>query len=462
MNLSELLGKFKTFVYRLTSTHDEVDTLSAEARIRSGIWFRGTNVWILVCSVVIASVGLNVNSIPVIIGAMLISPLMGPIIGMGLSLGINDSRLLADSLKNFLVMVAISLASATVYFMLSPLNLVDPTELVARTSPTLYDILIALFGGIAGIIENSRKDRGTVISGVAIATALMPPLCTAGYGLANGNFHFFFGAMYLFLINTVFILLATYIVAIYFPFQKNHQETHNKKYRTISSLIVVLLAVPSVISGVAMVQNNNFERQVRAFVVDNKTFGNSYIYDFSISKGKGRKAVIYFTGSELSADERAALLASAERHGISAERMDLRSNTFGRRTEKVDELVSGIYRRADAEMAVKNDRIKELEEQVRVLSGETIPYVQVTRELRYKYPQVRSLSMGRGMEVRLSGPAASDTLSRSAPTDSLSTKPRLSVDVITSVPLSRGELEEIATWLRMRLNDTTVVVRNPR
>ena len=165
----------KRLVKKYIYVYDQIDTESAAERIKSGIWFKGPNVWILAFSIVIASVGLNVNSTAVIIGAMLISPLMGPIVGTGLALGTNDTDLLKLSAKNLLVMVVIALIASTLFFILSPLSLVNPTELEARTSPTIYDVLIALFGGLAGIFEQSRKERGTVLSGVAIATALMPP-----------------------------------------------------------------------------------------------------------------------------------------------------------------------------------------------------------------------------------------------------------------------------------------------
>ena len=184
---------------------EQVDVAAAASNIRSNIYFRGPNVWILAFSIIIASVGLNVNSTAVIIGAMLISPVMGPIMGMGLGLGVNDTRLLGDSFRNLLIMVIISLLASSLFFLLSPLNLANPTELAARTSPSIYDVLIALFGGFAGILEHARKEKGTVMSGVAIATALMPPLCTAGFGLAKANWHFFFGAMYLFTINAIFM-----------------------------------------------------------------------------------------------------------------------------------------------------------------------------------------------------------------------------------------------------------------
>ncbi|MBP5721069.1 MAG: DUF389 domain-containing protein, partial [Bacteroidales bacterium] len=176
------MNKFTRYLRHVVYLEDDIDRNMAAAAIKKNIAFRGPNVIILACAIIIASVGLNVNSIPVIIGAMLISPVMGPIIGFGLGLGTNDTDLLKSSFKNFLVMVVISIAVASLYFLISPLRLSNPSELLARTRPTIYDVLIALFGGAAGMLEHSRRERGTVLSGVAIATALMPPLCTVGYG----------------------------------------------------------------------------------------------------------------------------------------------------------------------------------------------------------------------------------------------------------------------------------------
>ena len=159
---------------------EDLDVESASESIKKNIHFRGANVFILACAIIIASVGLNLNSIPVIIGAMLISPLMGPILGFGMGLGTNDMKLVKQALTNFFVMVGISIIASTLYFLISPLRLGNQSELLARTNPTIYDVMIALFGGLAGILETSRKDKGKVLSGVAIATALMPPLCTVG------------------------------------------------------------------------------------------------------------------------------------------------------------------------------------------------------------------------------------------------------------------------------------------
>ena len=294
--IPSFLKRMRRLVRYYAYIFEDVDTESAAQRIKAGIWFRGPNVWILAFAIVLASVGLNVNSTAVIIGAMLVSPLMGPIIGMGLSLGTNDVDLLKSAAKNLLVMVIISLAASTLFFILSPLSLVNPTELEARTSPTIYDVIIAFFGGLAGILENSRKERGTVLSGVAIATALMPPLCTAGYGLANLNMHFFFGALYLFIINSFFITLATFLMVKYLRFHTVagiSEHSAIKRRRIISGVLAIIL-VPSIWSAFRLIESNNFERNVHSFVEDNRLVAPStYIYEYKVN---GHKADISLAG----------------------------------------------------------------------------------------------------------------------------------------------------------------------
>ena len=189
---------------------DKDNELATVDSIRKGVEFKGANLWILIFAIFMASLGLNVNSTAVIIGAMLISPLMGPIMGVGLSVGLNDFELMKRSLKSFLITTAFSVTTATIFFLLAPIA-GSQSELLARTSPTIYDVFIALFGGLAGVVALSTKEKGNVIPGVAIATALMPPLCTAGYGLASGNLIYFLGAFYLYFINSVFISLATFL-----------------------------------------------------------------------------------------------------------------------------------------------------------------------------------------------------------------------------------------------------------
>jgi uncharacterized hydrophobic protein (TIGR00271 family) len=336
---------------------------AASENIRSSIYFRGPNVWILGTAIIIASVGLNVNSIPVIIGAMLISPLMGPIIGMGLAIGTNDVDLLKTAAKNVLVMVLISLGASTLFFLLSPLDLINPTELEARTSPTIYDVLIALFGGLAGILENSRKERGTTIAGVAIATALMPPLCTAGYGLSCLNMHFFLGAMYLFIINAVFITLATYVMVKYLRFKTvtGIDPALAVKRRNLMSTIIAIVVIPSIISAIVMVKDNNFERNVEAFVRENRLVSRSYIYDWRIYNDHGRKVEISLTGEPLSFEAQTAFYASARAHKIKDNQLVIKEHSLGMTGEEMNEMIREIYDKTDRDMAEKEAQLDHIQ-----------------------------------------------------------------------------------------------------
>lgn len=352
----------RTFRY-YANIYDHIDTEDAAQRIKSGIWFRGPNVWILAFSIVIASAGLNVNSTAVIIGAMLISPLMGPIIGLGLALGTNDVDLLKLAAKNLLVMVVISLVASTLFFLLSPLELINPTELQARTRPTIYDVLIALFGGLAGILENSRKERGTVIAGVAIATALMPPLCTAGYGLSCLHFKFFFGAMYLFIINTVFITLATYVMVKYLRFKavSGLDPVVAKKRRNTISALIAVVVIPSIISAIGMIQDNNFERNVEAFVQENRLVSRSYIYDYRIYNDRGRKVEFSLTGEPMSYEAQTAFFASARSYKIKDSQIIIKEHSLGMTEEEMNALVRGVYDKTDREMAEKEEQLDRLQ-----------------------------------------------------------------------------------------------------
>ena len=246
---------------------DKTDETAIVEQISDGVTFRGANLWVLIFAIFIACLGLNLNSTAVIIGAMLISPLMGPIIGMGLAVGRADLELLKRSLINYGVSTVISVLTAALYFQLTPLTEAQ-SELLARTSPTLYDVLIALFGGAAGILALSTGGKGNVIPGVAIATALMPPLCTAGYGLAMGEWSFFFGACYLFFINTVFIALATYLGVRLLQFQPK-QFVDKARLAVVNryiAVIVVVTMLPAVYMTTQIIRQSVFENHVKQFV----------------------------------------------------------------------------------------------------------------------------------------------------------------------------------------------------
>jgi uncharacterized hydrophobic protein (TIGR00271 family) len=356
---------------KVTNINGHIDTDDAAERIKNSIWFQGPNVWILAFSIVIASVGLNVNSTAVIIGAMLISPLMGPIIGIGLSLGTYDFDLLREALKNLLIMVLISLAASTFFFLISPLSLVNATELEARTSPTIYDVLIALFGGLAGILENSRKERGTVLSGVAIATALMPPLCTAGYGLAHLSARFFFGALYLFLINCVFITIATYLMVRYLHFRKvdNPNPVISSRRIRLMSLILFLFIAPSLWSAFNLIRSNNFERNVRDFVTEKRVYGKTYLYDYRIVRDKGRKVTLFITGNTLSQADSTNIYMTAAKWDIRPDQLRLVHQNIGMSQDEMNAMIRGIYDHTNYELTRKEQEMEALKTRIDSLTS---------------------------------------------------------------------------------------------
>lgn len=280
-----LLQQIKFFLIRhfdlRQEKEDEEETIES---LKKGVEFRGTNLWVLIFAIFLASLGLNTNSTAVIIGAMLISPLMGPIMGFGLGLGIADFELVKRSLRNYLTATLFSVVTATIYFLISPISEAQ-SELLARTSPTIYDVLIAFFGGLAGIVAGSTKSKGNVIPGVAIATALMPPLCTAGFGLATGNLSYFLGAFYLYFINTVFISLSTYIVVRVLKYP--HKEFLDKKramvVRRYMMIIVTCTIIPSLYLTYRVLRTTVFEEQVKSFVNKELDFPNTQVLSRTVA-----------------------------------------------------------------------------------------------------------------------------------------------------------------------------------
>lgn len=415
-----------------------IDTEAAEKAIRSSIYFRGPNAWILAIATIIASIGLNVNSIPVVIGAMLISPLMGPIFGLGLGLGVNDMTLLKSSGKNLLVMVCISLAASFLYFLITPLSLSNPTELLARTNPTIYDVLIALFGGFAGILEQCRKEKGTVFSGVAIATALMPPLCTAGFGLASGNLGYFLGALYLFFINCLFIMLATYISVKYFRFRQTEYDDQATGRRTkrISSILIILFIVPSIWSAVTLIRQNNFEENAIAFVEQSKTYSRSIIYDYRIDHSEGSVIELFFTGDPLDEKTKETIRKTAEEYGIKESQLIINDHTYSNDTNDI-ELVKGIYDKMDEEIAKRDEEIRRLKEELRTSKGVDIPYSQIVREMKNNYPSIEEVHITHGAGVTA---------------DSLQLNESMIVLVTSSARLSEEDSTRLNDWLKIRLD----------
>lgn len=268
-NVGELMSGILDFIKSTLSLHHgKYDYKTVVDQTKENVVFEGYNVWILICSIVVASIGLDVNSVAVVIGAMLISPLMGPIRGIGFGVGMNDFPLLISSFKNFGVMVGISLVTSFIYFLISPIDNFTNEQILARTEPNFLDAMIAFFGGLAGIIAATNGKNDTVVSGVAIATALMPPLCTAGYGLANGEWTYFLGASYLFLLNSLFIALSTVLLLRYLRFPKREyvSDAVERKVQNYTVVILVLIIAPSAYLFYRMAKRSSFETNTTLFV----------------------------------------------------------------------------------------------------------------------------------------------------------------------------------------------------
>lgn len=379
-------------LHALVSIHNGLDVETAMLTMRKNIKFKGMNVWILACAIVIASIGLNVNSVAVIIGAMLISPLMGPIIGFGLALGTNDIQLMKSSLGNLATMVIISIIASALFFLLSPLNLMYQSELLARTNPTIYDVLVAFFGGIAGALEASRRDKGTVISGVAIATALMPPLCTVGYGLSVLDFHYISGALYLFAINCIFVALATFLVVKYLRFPKYAEADEKKSARvkTLATVILIAMIVPSVLSAIKVVRENDFNIRASRFVETHKTIDGVLVYDYSTDpSGSDPVICIQTAGRPLSMEEKMLLQSEARQ-------MCRNENT---RLEFNESSLLGLDDSSEFEKQVYcdlNAQLQAMRDSVSVYKSLQLPHRQIESEMYALFPQVDTFQLARG------------------------------------------------------------------
>ena len=443
------MNKFTRFLRLLVNMRDHVDVDAAAVNIRNGIHFRGPNVYILACAIIIASVGLNLNSIPVIIGAMLISPVMGPILGFGMGLGTNDTILVRDALKNFAVMVVISILASSIFYLVSPLELEQQTELLARTNPTLYDVFIALFGGFAGILENSRKEKGgTVIPGVAIATALMPPLCTVGYGLAHLDWHFIVGAFYLFIINTVFITLATFVSVRYLLHFTPVGEDEAKRKRNTRwvTVILLLLLVPSVFSAVEMIKDNNFARNARLLVQQNKNLGKSFIYDYHADiETKPSTLNLYLAGEKLESSAREQLYLNAEEIGITRAQIVIHEDAaFQNEVMSESELIRSMIDSHNDEIRRLTGQVDSLSTAIEFYKAQQLPSELITREIAAQYDGVTEVTLTRGQRVKTTDGKAA---------------PAIVAIVRSTQPLQDAERERIEQWLRVRLgiDDVTVI-----
>ncbi len=419
--------------------HEKEELQTVITNIDNGVVFRGTNLWVLIFAIFVASLGLNVNSTAVIIGAMLISPLMGPIMGIGLGIGINDVALLRKAIYNYAIATGVALTTSTIFFLLSPLNDAH-SEILARTSPTIYDVLIALFGGLAGIVATSSKQKGNVIPGVAIATALMPPLCTAGYGLATLQFQFFYGAFYLFIINTVFIALATFIIVrlLHFPYKHLQNKNAEKMAHRIVWVVVLATLLPSIYFGYDLVQQNRFTKNANRFITYEAHFANDYLLNKKID-AKLRKITLVFGGKEILPEEIEQLKGELKKYNLPNASLEVKQGFAYLAENKNSEKNEQLSQLTEA-LAIKEENEKKLLFQIDSIKKQDILNTQVFAEIKAQYPLVKNGIIQ--PSVIIGGNTAG--------------KKTVVILLSLSANLSSKEKIKLENWLKVRLNQPNI------
>lgn len=356
--------------------------------VTSNISFRGSNLWILACAIIIASVGLNVNSTAVIIGAMLISPLMGPIVGAGFALGTYNFPLLKKSFKNLIIATVVSLLVSALYFYISPFKDVQ-SELLARTSPNIYDVLIAFFGGLVGVIAITRVEKGNPIPGVAIATALMPPLCTAGFGIATFNISYFAGAFYLYTINCFFICIATFLVVKYLKYPSSIVDSkYEKRIRYSITLLIIVMIVPSSYLAYNLFNEKKFTKTAELFL--QKEFeknGYTLIYKKINYNADPRTIDVAFLNKKFTAAEIESYNKMLTDNGLINTRLDIKQNNSDLKSEILSEINKNNTNLSEKDISISKLRME--------LDDYKVSDSTLGKELKILYPDMSDVSYGK-------------------------------------------------------------------
>lgn len=427
------LSKLKDFL-NLHQGEDQKEKVLEN--VIANISFRGANLWILACAIVIASVGLNVNSTAVIIGAMLISPLMGPIVGAGFALGTYDFGLLKKSLKNLVIATLVSLFVSFLYFSLSPFKEAQ-SELLARTSPNIYDVLIAFFGGMVGVIAITRVEKGNPIPGVAIATALMPPLCTAGYGLAIGSLSYFGGAMYLYMINCFFICISTFLIVKFLKYPSVSFLNEGKKKRitrTITLLILVMI-VPSFYLAYALLQEKKFTQQVNTFIQNELVQkGYTLIYEKTKFNQRPKKIELAFLDKKFSKPELIDLKSKLLLYNIDNTELLIRQDS----TDLKRDILAEISRRSE-NVSEKDIAIQNLRKELTAYKFED---QELIKEITTLFPTLTPFSIGKQLMVNTAD----------------STKMETVLFYNGKEKLDNKELTKLRDWLNIKLNGSDIKI----
>lgn len=429
--------------YRFHLRDDQSSFSEIDKNIRDGIEVRGTNLWVLMLAIFIASIGLDVNSTAVIIGAMLISPLMGPIMGVGYGAAINDYLLIKKALGNLLVSILIALSTSTAYFLVSPLSVVK-SELLARTTPTIWDVLIALFGGLAGIIASTHKEKSNVIPGVAIATALMPPLCTAGYGIANLSIEMFFGAFYLFFINGVFIAFATLLLVGYInpPHKKFVSAELERKVKRYIYAVVLATVLPSIYLAYGLVKSEVFNSKANEFIRHELVFENSFITKQKVIPNT-RVIEVTLVGKKIGDEALSGFSEKLAHYQIPDAKLVIHqavSKELDVPTLKKTLLSEMLSANQDSQenkskILELQNAIASLQEQQGKKADDMKEQERIFEELVVLYPQVRKLALAKTHELQ------------TARTVGVSV---LLVNVVSKKPLSKEDQTRMIAWLKTR------------
>lgn len=423
---------------------DEIETIEY---IKKNVEFKGANLWILIFAIIVASVGLNVNSTAVIIGAMLISPLMGPIMGIGLAAGINDFDLLKKSLKNLGISVLISILTSTIYFSFTPLADAQ-SELLARTEPSIWDVLIALFGGLAGIVAGSRKEKSNAIPGVAIATALMPPLCTAGYGLATGNFYYFFGAFYLFFINSVFISLSTYLIVKFMNFPKKEffDRRRERTVRNYITIFTILTIVPSVYLAYNIVTRTLWEKNAKQFIKTELDFPRAQIIASTLTFDADSSGIeVSVIGDRI--EEEQLQLLQKKLIAFNLQNTHLKIKQSGDNGTDMNilrsDILKDLYERNEVLIQDKDQKIALLEREIAEYDQSTKQVMDIAKEAQINHRNLETFTINRAVIANLKE-GKQDTLLLAFA--KFKTKP------------NKDETKRLTDWLKIRTKADTVAV----
>lgn len=441
------------YIKNLVNLSDDTDAEATIDSLSKGVEFKGDNVWLLFFAMIIASVGLNVNSTAVIIGAMLVSPLMGPIMGIGLSIGINDSMLLRKSIRNLFIMVIISLLASSTYFLLTPLSDAQ-SELLARTVPTIFDVFIAFFGGLAGILASSRRnEKITVISGVAIATALMPPLCTAGYGIGTGQFNYFFGAFYLFFINSFFIALATFLMVRHLKFPKKVyiDIARERRVRRSIAVFTIIVSVPSIFIAFNVVKETSFNSLSIKYVADienSEVMQEAHIIGQDrIYSRKGSEIQLSLVGKPLSAEQVAFLQQRMTDLGLKNTKLVIKQAGGGALDIKMQaEMLQDYIKAKDVIIANKDSVIEKLRSEVLMANQQSkVSAGQLASEMIVLFENIDDLTMSEAVRFDV----------KTKTTDTVPT-----INIRWGAIPSDEKLSNIDSWLKVRLKTDRVDVVN--